>query len=256
MPANDLDLLIQAARVAGDIARPFFEGENRVWDKGNDDPVTEADLAVNTHLAETLQSARPGYGWLSEETEDTDARLGKSRVFIIDPIDGTRAFVAGEKTWAHSIAITEDGAPIAGVVYLPMLDLMFAATRGQGASLNGAPIAASNVSDTDGATVLASRPAFAEKHWPHGVPGFKRHFRPSLAYRLCLVAQGRFDAMLTIRDSWEWDIAAGALIASEAGAGTSDRFGHGLVFNHSHPKSQGVVVAGKALHGQIIDALN
>ncbi len=251
MPERDLKLLIDAATGAGQIAQRYFEGANEVWHKGHDDPVSDADLAVDTHLRETLLAARPGYGWLSEETADSADRLTANRLFIVDPIDGTRAFVAGETTWAHSLAVVEEGRPIAAVVYLPMKSRIYAATLGGGATLNGAPLAASSIGGADGARVLAARPAFHTEHWQDGVPPVERHFRPSLAYRLSLVAEGRFDGMITLRDSWEWDIAAGALIAAEAGAVVSDRQGKPLRFNNPHPVTPGVLAAAPGLHADL-----
>ncbi len=248
MPERDLALLAEAALEAGRIATGFAEGQNRVWSKGHDDPVSEADMAVDTYLRETLLAARPDYGWLSEETEDDKARLKARRVFVVDPIDGTRSFVAGERTWAHSLAVLENGKPVAGLVYLPMRDRLYAATPGAGATLNGAPIRATGKQRLDGATLLASRPVMDERYWRDGVPPLTRVFRPSLAYRLCLVAEGRYDGMLTIRDSWEWDIAAGALIAAEAGAVVTDARGAPLVFNNAHPQAPGVMAAGPELH--------
>ena len=119
MPAHDLSLLEEAAREAGEIARSFWREDPQVWDKGGDDPVSEADLAVDEHLKARLLAARPDYGWVSEETEDDLARLDLARVFIVDPIDGTRSFVAGEKTWAHSLAIVENGRVTAACGYMP-----------------------------------------------------------------------------------------------------------------------------------------
>ena len=252
MPAHDLALLIDAARAAGEIARGYFDGANKVWDKGRDDPVSEADFAVDTYLRKTLTAARPDYGWLSEETEDTPDRLTKSRLFVVDPIDGTRAFVAGEATWAHSIAVVENGRAVAGAVFLPIKDRLYAACAGDGATLNGAPLSASPTVRATDAKVLASRPALEPRHWPGGVPEFRRHFRPSLAYRLSLVGEGRFDAMLTLRDSWEWDIAAGALIAPEAGATVTDRRGAPLRFNNPHPVTPGVLAAAPGVHADLI----
>lgn len=255
MPESDLALLGDAAREAGRIALGYSRGENRVWSKGKDDPVSEADIAVDTYLRETLTAARPDYGWLSEETEDDLARLKARRVFVVDPIDGTRAFVAGETTWAHSLAVVENGRPVAAVVYLPMKDRLYAAAKGAGATLNGAPIRASGKRGINGATVLASRPVMEDRHWRDGVPPVTRVFRPSLAYRICLVAEGRYDGMLTIRDSWEWDIAAGALIAAEAGAVVSDAQGRPLRFNNPRPMTPGVLAAGPVLHEKLAGRL-
>lgn len=255
MPGDDLALLEDAARAAGRIATRFALGANKVWQKAPNDPVSEADIAVDRFLFDKLTSSRPDYGWLSEETEDSETRLHRDRVFVVDPIDGTRAFVAGEQTWAHSVAVVEHGVPVAGVVYLPMKEKLYAASSGRGATLNGKPIANSERRTLEDATVLASRPNFGAEHWRDGVPPMVRHFRPSLAYRLCLVAEGRFDAMLTLRDSWEWDIAAGALIAAEAGALVTDRFSRRLSFNNTRPMTAGVIAAAPALHGKVTGRL-
>ncbi len=252
MLANDLALLIKAARQAGDIATQFFQKDPSVTDKPDGaGPVTEADLAVNVMLETFLLDARPDYGWLSEETEDTTARLSTKRQFVIDPIDGTRAFIEGSKDWAHSFAIVEDGEVIAGAVYLPMHDLMFAATKGGGAMVNDQPAKASNAV-MDSATMLGTKPNFEGRFWKDGdVPPIKRAFRSSLAYRLCLVAQGRFDGMMTFRPSWEWDIAAGSLIAQEAGSTVTDQYAAQLRFNNAHPQVPGVLAAGHQLHADL-----
>ncbi|MBE1285274.1 MAG: 3'(2'),5'-bisphosphate nucleotidase CysQ [Rhodobacteraceae bacterium] len=259
MPAaDDLSLLIDAAREAGRIATRFTGASAQRWDKPDGaGPVTEADLAVNAMLEAELPKARPGYGWLSEETEDTQDRLQADRVFIIDPIDGTRSFADGSRTWAHSLAIAEHGVVTAAVVFLPQRDLLYSAAAGQGAFLNGENLAISPQEQLDSSEILAARPNLDPKHWQDGkVPEFKRAYRPSLAYRLATVAQGRFDGMLTLRPSWEWDIAAGDLILRESGGKCSDRTGAPLRFNNPFPKVDGVIAANTSLHAQILKALN
>ncbi|WP_438981521.1 3'(2'),5'-bisphosphate nucleotidase CysQ [Lentibacter sp.] len=256
MQDPDLELLIKAAQSSGEIATGFAMDRLKKWDKDEGaGPVTEADLAVNAYLEDTLQAARPDYGWLSEETEDSEARLKKSRAFVIDPIDGTRSFIEGSTTWAHSIAVVEDGRPIAAVVYLPLRQKLYAAALGQGATLNGKAIMASRRSKLEGSELLAARPAFEPHHWKSAPPDLKRAYRPSLAYRLALVAEGRYDGMLTLRRSWEWDIAAGALLITEAGAQVTDRKGADLRFNKSDPASNGVVASSANIHAELIKAL-
>ncbi|PJI84565.1 myo-inositol-1(or 4)-monophosphatase [Yoonia maricola] len=256
MQATDLALLTEAARKSGDIAKRYFQQNPDVTDKpGGAGPVTAADLAVNAMLEGLLQAARPDYGWLSEETEDNTARLKTLCQFVIDPIDGTRAFIDGSKDWAHSLAITEDGVPVAAAVYLPMRDMMFTAAQGAGAMLNGSPIRASKAPMQD-ATLLGAKPNFDGKYWKGGVlPPIKRVFRSSLAYRLCLVAQGRFDGMITLRPSWEWDIAAGALIVTEAGGTVTDQYGAALRFNNAHPQVPGVLAGATQLHTDLLTRL-
>lgn len=244
---TDLDLLIETAKASGNIARGFVDANPQVWDKGGGaGPVTEADLAVNELMAHRLQGARPDYGWLSEETEDDTSRLNTKRQFIVDPIDGTRAFIEGSQDWAHALAVLENGQVMAAVVYLPMRGFMYTAAKGEGAFLNGESIRVSSRADLNGATVLSNKASFADKFWTKGKPpqGVERKFRSSLAYRLSLAAEGRFDAMMTLRPSWEWDIAAGALIVSEAGGFATDQTGAPLQFNNPHPQVNGVVAGG------------
>lgn len=256
MPERDLELLIDAARTSGEIATGFAIEHLKKWEKEDGaGPVTEADLAVNHFLEDELRNARPDYGWLSEESDDSNSRLGKHRAFIIDPIDGTRSFIEGSGTWAHSFAVVEEGVPIAAVVYLPMRNKLYAAARGQGATLNGKPIRANSRSQTAGAEILAARPVFEAKNWKGAQPDLIRAYRPSLAYRLALVAEGRYDGMLTLRRSWEWDIAAGALLLSEAGASVTDKRGQDLRFNKSDPMSNGVVATTSGIHADIINQL-
>ncbi|MEM6306791.1 MAG: 3'(2'),5'-bisphosphate nucleotidase CysQ [Pseudomonadota bacterium] len=191
---DDLALLTDAARAAGDIARRYFKSDPQIWDKSDGQgPVTQADLEIDAMLKSRLQSARRDYGWLSEETDDDPTRLTQSQVFIVDPIDGTRAFIEGSAHWSHSLAIAQNGQITAAAVYLPMLDRMFTAQANGGAYLNGSPIQVSGRNDADGATILAHKANFQAHHWPGpgGMPNMKRAFRSSLAYRLCLVAQGR-----------------------------------------------------------------
>ena len=246
MPESDLDLLRCVAKEAGKIALKHFGADPKIWEKDdNAGPVTEADLAVNAYLAAELQKARPDYGWLSEETEDGTDRLTTHRQFIIDPIDGTRAFIEGSENWAHSLAIVEAGRPIAAVVEMPRKGLSFWASKNGGAFENGKPIQASKTQDIKKATVLTAKPNLKPSLWKNGrVPGFKTSFRSSLAYRMCIVANDRFDAMLALRPTWEWDIAAGTLIVEEAGGVAIDQTGEKLMFNSEVPKTSGVLAGG------------
>lgn len=253
MPERDLALLTEAALAAGKIALRHFGNAPEVREKpGGAGPVTIADLEIDGMLRGALMAARPDYGWLSEESEDTPERLAAARVFVIDPIDGTRAFIAGERAWAHSLAVVEAGRVIAGVVHLPLLERMYRAAAGGGATLNGTPIGVSERADLEDARVLTNAAQLDPRHWKGDAPRLERHMRPSLAYRLCLAAEGRFDAMLTFRDAWEWDVAAGDLIAREAGAVVTDRTGAPAVYNNPHPQVPGLIVAGPALHAAIL----
>lgn len=251
----DLTLIADAAREAAEIALRFWRRDPQVWDKGDQGPVSEADLAVNAMLTSRLRAARPDYGWLSEETPDDTARLPARRVFIIDPIDGTRAFIAGEDNFAISIAVAEQGRVVAGAVMLPAKNRLYTGIIGGLAQRDGVTVTASARSDLSGAEILATKSNMTADHWPGGVPDLRRSFRTSLAYRLCLVAEGRFDGMLTFRDTWEWDIAAGALICACAGAAVTDRTGGPLLFNAAHPQTAGVIATTPALHAAIMARL-
>jgi myo-inositol-1(or 4)-monophosphatase len=252
----DRDLLIDAALEAGRLARHHAARDLKVRDKGDGQgPVTAADLAVDRMLREALTAARPDYAWLSEETPDDAVRLKARRVFVVDPIDGTRAFIAGEETWAHSLAMVEDGVPLAAAIYLPMKDRLYAAARGAGATRDGWPVAHSGRAGLDGAEVLATRPNFHDDHWDGGAPPVTRRFVSSLAFRLSLAAEGRYDAMLTLRDAWEWDIAAGALIVTEAGGSATTRAGAALRFNNPHPQVAGVIAGAPGVHAALRDRL-
>ncbi|WP_374299076.1 inositol monophosphatase [Paracoccus sp. (in: a-proteobacteria)] len=251
-PEEDLALLVRAAQAAGPIALSFWRSEPKAWDKPDDaGPVTEADLAVNDALQTMLTGARPDYGWLSEESEADASRLDARRCFIIDPIDGTRAFIAGQQGFAHSLAVAEGDRIIAAVVHLPAMEMTFTAFADGPALLDGKPIRPSTAGLQD-ARVLTYKSATEPEHWKDGrTPPFRREFRPSLAWRLCLVAEGRFDAALSVRSVWEWDIAAGSLIAQRAGALATDRHGHPMRFNSPRAMVDGMIVAGPRLHQEM-----
>jgi myo-inositol-1(or 4)-monophosphatase len=217
--------------------------------------VSEADLAVNDMLKTVLLAARPDYGWLSEETPDDAARLSCQSVFIIDPIDGTRAFIAGEETFAHSLAVSNDGQITAAVVYLPAMDRLYTASVTAPPLCDGQPIAVSTRQDLTGADILTTKANLDPARWPGGIPDIHRSFRASLAYRLCLAAEGRHDGMLTLRDTWEWDIAAGSLIAARAGAVVTDQAGAALRFNTDGAKASGVLALPAALHADVLARL-
>lgn len=256
MPARDLALLTDAAREAGRIAMRYWRQDPQVWDKGGEHgPVTEADLAVNDMLKAKLLAARPDYGWLSEETPDTTDRLAVDTVFIVDPIDGTRAFVAGEETWAHSLAVAHQGRVTAGVVYLPAIDRIYVASATSAPMRDGEVIRASGRERLEGANILTTKANLVPENWPGGVPEITRSFRASLAYRMCLAAEGRFDGMLTLRDAWEWDIAAGSLIAEKAGAVVTDRNGAALRFNAPNALAEGVLALPPKLHADAMARL-
>ncbi|MEO0357260.1 MAG: 3'(2'),5'-bisphosphate nucleotidase CysQ [Pseudomonadota bacterium] len=252
----DLELLVRAALASGDIAQRHFKSDVQIWDKAdNAGPVTAADLEIDAMLKDQLLSARPSYGWLSEETDDDKNRLDCDCVFIVDPIDGTRAFIEGRAHWGHSLAIAHKGKVQTAAVYLPVPDLLFTATQDGGAFLGDTRIDVSDRQDAHGACVLAAKANFQDVYWPGGFPGVKRSFRSSLAYRLCLVGDGAFDGMLTLRPTWEWDVAAGTLIVEQAGGTVTTQAGNPVSFNTPNALLDGIVAANPMIHTQLIKGL-
>ena len=250
-----LETALQAANAADEVSLAGFT--NRVFTvsrKADSSEVTEIDRNTETAISSVLRSAFPDFGIYGEEhgiSGPTDAVY----VWVIDPIDGTRAFAEGQDSWAHSLAIAEKGEVIAAVIFLPLKSMLYTAEKGGGAKLNGKQIQPSDCAEFSQARVLGARANYEPQHWRGAVPGVERHYRPSLAWRLSLVAEGAFDAMLTLRPSWEWDIAAGALILSEAGARVTDRRGNPLIFNNPHPQLNGVLAAGPRLHAALLSEL-
>ncbi|GIL03156.1 MAG: 3'(2'),5'-bisphosphate nucleotidase CysQ [Alphaproteobacteria bacterium] len=213
--AADVELLLGAAAEAGAIAMRYFGASMRSWMKPGQSPVTQADVEIDEFLRETLLAARPDYGWLSEETAAADQRLGREIMFVVDPLDGTRGFLAGDRRWCLSLAIVAGGRPGAAVLHCPALERTFSATAGGGARLNGRPI--DNPPSDQVRRVTGSRRINAEI--AERLPGRVEvlDFVPSLAYRLALVASGEIDGAFARPGAHDWDVAAADLILTEAG---------------------------------------
>lgn len=243
--AADLDLLVGAARLAGARALDFFrKGPDVWWKNGGRSPVSAADFAANDILKKELLSARPNYGWLSEETDDDADRLDCETVFVIDPIDGTRAFIAGKDIWCVSAAVVHQGRPVAGVLFAPSLDELFTATAEGMAMKNGASIAATEP-DAARPTRMAAPEDMAHGIDPHMLGGVHRISHvPSLAYRLAMVADGRIDATLVKRNSHDWDLAAADLILARAGGALVTLDGEPLAYNRPTVSHETLCAAG------------
>jgi myo-inositol-1(or 4)-monophosphatase len=253
---SDLALIEQAARDVGEVAVRMREEGLKIWSKEGGSPVTNADLHVDQMLKERLGAARPDYGWLSEETADDIARLSQRRLFVVDPIDGTAAYMKGRPWWAVSIAVVEDGRPVAGVVHAPTLNETYVATLGGGATLNGAPISASEVDDIEDCAMLGDAKMFLDPRWPRAWPSMKVETRNSIAYRMCLVASGAFDAAIALSAKNEWDLAAADLICSEAGAIATDHLGRAFVYNDPNPRAPSLICAAPALHPLLVERVS
>lgn len=245
----DTKLLVESVREAGTIARKYFRGDYASWDKGRGDPVTEVDIAIDRSLREVLLAARPDYGWLSEETEDDPARLTCDRVFIVDPIDGTHGFLKGRPQFTIVAAVVRDGRPVSAAIYNPITEEMYDAAQGGGARLNEEPIRVSEKDTLEGCRILAPRVYFEPERWHNPWPtSMQIETRSSIAYRLALVAGGRFDAVLSLTAKNDWDLAAGDLMLNEAGGYVTTPSGETLSYNKPQPLQRGVLGAGPALH--------
>lgn len=224
---SDLAVLSAAVQTAGETALSLFNAPTRTWAKADGSPVSEADLAVDAALSAALMTARPGYGLLSEEhISDTGF---EARTFVIDPIDGTRAFLRGERVWSVVAAIIEGGRPVAAAILQPVNGQLYLATAGGGATRNGEPITVSQRTGLAGAQVALPGPLYREGGL--GAAGVKRAAAiPSLALRLARVADARLDGVITKPGPHHWDLAAADLIVQEAGgtltslAGTVPRY--------------------------------
>jgi myo-inositol-1(or 4)-monophosphatase len=256
MLERELEVAVAAAREAGSAIRGYFQDEYTVRDKGEDNPLTDADLAANDILEKRLRGAFPDYGWLSEETRDTPERLDKSHVWIVDPLDGTKEFTLGIPEFVVSVGLAIDGVAKLGVLYNPIEDLMFAGVVGQGATLNGAPIQTTTHPTLQGSTIVCSRTEM-KKGW---FDEFTDILTPkpvgSVAYKFGLVAAGQAEATFTPRPRSEWDIAGGVALVEAAGGKTSNRQGKAYQFNRPDPLVDGVTATNGHIHGSILEIMN
>ena len=252
MPADDIDRalvrdrLASAVREAGALALHMFRGRPASWIKGASSPVSEADLAVDALLRERLLGIRDA-GWLSEETEDDPARLQRAEVWVVDPIDGTRAYLAGLAEWVIAAALVRFGRPLVAALYAPVSDELFLSVAGGGATLNGAPIKASTGDQLAGATFSGAKrrlDSLAAVE-PRIVTAPRI---PSLALRLARVATGALDGTFAAPDSHDWDLAAADLLVHEAGGLVTGLTGESLIYNRPDPVHGALVAAGRARH--------
>jgi myo-inositol-1(or 4)-monophosphatase len=248
---DDLALLEDAVRAAGDIARKFYGGDYKRWSKEGGSPVTEADLAVDAYLFETLTAARSDYGWLSEESADDPVRLTRQDVFVVDPIDGTVAFLKNRPHFTICAAVVTNGLPVCGAIYNPISEELYTARRDQGARRNGRPIHASSRTGVEGCAMLGDRAQLSLPPWP---PMHVQN-RNSVAYRVMLVADGSADASVSLTAKRDWDLAAADVILHEAGGRLTDATGKSLRYNGPVTIQPSLIAAGHELHTEILDLL-
>jgi len=250
---RELTLAQAAARAAGDILRGHWRrGDYQIGSKGKDNPVTQADLEADRALKRLLHDPFPEYGWLSEETADSEARLQCRRVWIVDPLDGTKEFIQGIPEFCVAVALVEEGHPVLGVTYNPITREMFWSARGMGCHLNTEAVRVTRTRVLRRANVLASRSETARGEWEvfHG----RLRVSPtgSVAYKLALVAAGKGDATFTRSPKSEWDIASGAALLAEAGGTMTDIHGTMIRFNQRRVKVAGMIADNTVLHEQLV----
>ncbi len=260
MPGIDRAALIERLpaimREAGALAlRTFRDGALRSWLKEKSSPVSEADIAVNDFLHQHLRAEVPQAGWLSEETEDAASRMHTDAVWIVDPIDGTRAYIEGLTNWTIAVALAEAGRPAVAALYAPATDEMFLAAAGAGATLNGKRLQTNSSDTLDGANIAGPRSTLARLRelQPQIVAEPKIH---SLALRFARVAQGALDAAFASRNSHDWDLAAADLLVHEAGGALTDFAGHVLTYNRAEPVHGSLVAAGLARHKVLVNLVS
>jgi myo-inositol-1(or 4)-monophosphatase len=250
---RELELAKRAARAAGQILRGHWQrGGFRIGSKGRDNPVTEADLEADRALKRMLHDPFPEYGWLSEETADSRARLACRRVWIVDPLDGTKEFIQGVPEFAVAIALIENGKPVLGVTYNPIRREMMWAARGIGCHLNNRRVHVTRRTKLPGAVVLASRSETGRGEWREFGGMLKARPTGSVAYKLALVAAGKADATFTRSPKSEWDIASGAALIAEAGGIITDIRGKPLRFNRPQVKLEGLVADNGRIHRELM----
>ena len=252
MLARDAALLTAAVREAGALALSLFRTELKNWTKGASSPVSEADIRTNDLLESRLRSATPDYGWLSEESVDDDKRLGKRLTWIVDPIDGTRGYLAGREDWCVSVALVEDATPVLAAVFVPVSDEFFFAVRGQGATLNGVSVAAATGAELDFPRVAGPKPLVERLNASSGDTVLHPRIG-SLALRLCRVAHGSLDAAFAGGQSRDWDLAAANLIVQEANGNMTALSGDTILYNRREVTHGVLVAAGRDRHARIVE---
>lgn len=246
---------IEAARRAGEKIRARYARNFTVRYKRKHDPVTEADLEANEAIQRAIRAAFPDDGWLSEETRDSPERLGRSRVWIVDPLDGSREFVEGIPEFVVCVALAVDGSPVLGVAYNPIREELFCGARGRGMFLNGASVGVTATASLEAARFLASRSEERRGEWDEFKHELQVALTGSVAYKLALIAAGKADATFSLTPKNEWDICAGAALIEAGGGKITDRFGQPLRFNQPETRLPGIIATNGHLHDAVIALL-
>jgi len=250
---DDHRLLIETVRDAGIVALRFFRDGVKSWHKKPNDPVSEADLAVDQLLHDRLTSARPDYDWLSEESGQ-ERRGGRHR-WVVDPIDGTRAFIDGKPEFTVCVALMTDNRPVLGAIFNPASNEFFEAAAGGGTRMNGKAVHASGHADLNEARFLASRRTFERHGWLARTAKADFAYRNSIAYRMALVANGRYDAAISLSEKSDWDIAAADVVVTEAGGRVATAGGNPLTYDSDNNRHPSVIATGAYIFDDLVDLL-
>ncbi len=246
---------IEAALRAGTEIRQRFGGNLHVRYKRANDPVTEADLAANRVIEDSLRRAFPDHGWLSEETRDSKERLHRGRVWIVDPLDGSREFVEQIPEFVVCIALAVEGEAVLGIAYNPVREELFCGARQRGMFLNGKPAKVSTTADLQQARFLASRSEDRRGEWDEFKGELRVELTGSVAYKLALIAAGKADATFSLTPKNEWDICAGAALIEAGGGKITDRYGQPLRFNQENTRLPGIIATNGFLHDAVLELL-
>ncbi len=257
--SEELETADRAAREAGKIIMGFFGKTYTIEQKSKNNPVTTADIEANQKIQEILLGRYPEDGWLSEESKDDLVRLKAARVWIIDPIDGTREFIEGIPQFAVSIGLVVEGRPVVGVVYNPAQEKFYKGAKGFGATLNDRPIRVTPREEVRGAALIVSRSEPRKRFQPFEAMCSVQTVG-SIAFRLALIGGGEGDAMLTFRALREWDVCGGVAVVEEAGGIVIDGQGNPIMFNRADSLCRGMVAANgtlaRTLHGMLAKSLS
>jgi myo-inositol-1(or 4)-monophosphatase len=245
--SREHELLCDAVREAGELALGMARAGVDSWDKRDGTPVSEADLAVDRLLAQRLQSGLPEAGWLSEETARKPSGGNGDLVWVVDPIDGTSAFVAGTGHWCVGACLLQEGRPVIAAAFAPEQDRFYEAVAGGGARLNNMAMTVSSRRDLDGARAVAHTSVLKRSRWRGPAPELACAMTTSLILRQCLVATGEYDMTLAFGQKSDWDLAPGELIVREAGGEAVDLAGNDFRYNQTITRQNGLMAGPAAL---------